>query len=203
MQNKYILILIFIILLGCSKDENMDLSNSVNIFQPENKISFLNKEETDNSQLGNLSDIKEILNSKSYNIKNSKINYPFKKQWQINTEQSIDDRNPYLPDPLFFDSNIYLLNTKGYLFKINSNDVKFILKKKNDDWNPTEKAKYFETCIPTNPKKLTPLFSVDRTTLTRSSGSPSLGLSRAVTWTVTWIEPGREFGIPKKALKPF
>ena len=129
MQNKYILILIFIILLGCSKDENMDLSNSVNIFQPENKISFLNKEETDNSQLGNLSDIKEILNSKSYNIKNSKINYPLKKQWQINTEQSIDDRNPYLPDPLFFDSNIYLLNTKGYLFKINSNDGKLIWKK--------------------------------------------------------------------------
>ena len=63
------------------------------------------------------------------NLNNSKINYPFKKKWQINTEQNIDDKNPYLPDPLFFASNIYLLNTKGYLFKINSDDGKLIWKK--------------------------------------------------------------------------
>lgn len=129
MSNKFIIFLILIIFFGCSKDEDVDLSNSVNIFQPENKISFLNKEERENSQLENLSDIKEILNSKSYNLNNSKINFPFKKKWQINTEQRIDNRNPYLPDPLFFASNIYLLNTKGFLFKINSDDGKLIWKK--------------------------------------------------------------------------
>ncbi len=129
MSNKYILFLTFIIILGCSKDENVDLPNSINIFQPKNIISFVNKEKRENSQLDNLSDIKEILNSKSYNLNNSKINYPFKKKWKINTEQRIDDRNPYLPDPLFFDSNIYLLNTKGYLYKINSDDGKLIWKK--------------------------------------------------------------------------
>ncbi len=129
MPNKYILFLPFIILLGCSKDENVQLSNSVNIFKPKYTISFVNKNERENSRLGVLSDLKEILNSRSYNLNNSKINYPFKKKWQINTEQSIDDRNPFLPDPLFFASNIYLINTKGYLFKINADDGKLVWKK--------------------------------------------------------------------------
>ncbi len=129
MPNKYILLFTFIILLGCSKDDSVDLSNSVNIFKTKNTISFVNKEERGNAQLENLSVLNEILNSKSYNLYNSKINFPFKKWWEINTEQSIDDRNPYLPDPLFFASDIYLLNTKGYLFKINSDDGKLIWKK--------------------------------------------------------------------------
>ena len=129
MPNKYILFLPFIILLGCSKDENVQLSNSVNIFKPKYTISFVNKNERENSRLEDLSDLKEILNSRSYNLNNSKINYPFKKKWQINTEQSIDDRNPFLPDPLFFASNIYLINTKGYLFKINADDGKLVWKK--------------------------------------------------------------------------
>ena len=111
------------------KDENVQLSNSVNIFKPKYTISFVNKNERENSQLEVLSDLKEILNSRSYNLNNSKINYPFKKKWQINTEQSIDDRNPFLPDPLFFASNIYLINTKGYLFKINADDGKLVWKK--------------------------------------------------------------------------
>ena len=129
MPNKLILFITFVILLGCSKDDNVDLSNSVNIFQPKNTISFVNKEERENSQLEELTYLKEILNSKSYNLYNSKINYPFKKKWEINTDQSINDKNPYLPDPLYFSSNIYLLNTKGYLFKINSGDGKIIWKK--------------------------------------------------------------------------
>ncbi len=129
MPNKYIIFLTFIILLGCSKDENVQLSNSVNIFKPKYTISFVNKNERENSRLEVLSDLKEILNSRSYNLNNSKINYPFKKKWQINTEQSIDDRNPFLPDPLFFASNIYLINTKGYLFKINADDGKLVWKK--------------------------------------------------------------------------
>ena len=129
MPNKYLLFLTFIILLGCSKDENVQLSNSVNIFKPKYTVSFVNKNERENSRLEDSSDLKEILNSRSYNLNNSKINYPFKKKWQMNTEQSIDDRNPFLPDPLFFASNIYLINTKGYLFKINADDGKLIWKK--------------------------------------------------------------------------
>ena len=124
---KYIFIILFF--LGCSKDESVDLSNSINIFQPKNKISYVKKQYRNNSQLENLFDLKEILNSKTYKLYNSRINYPFKKKWQINTDQSIDDKNPYLPEPLFFASNIYLLNNKGYLFKISSDKGEIIWKK--------------------------------------------------------------------------
>ena len=67
MQNKFTTFLIFLFLLGCSKDETVDLSNSTNIFQPKDRISFVNIEERKNSKLENLNDLKEILNSKSYN----------------------------------------------------------------------------------------------------------------------------------------
>ena len=120
MPNKFTAFLIFLFLLGCSKDETVDLSNSTNIFQPKNRISFVNIEDRKNSKLDDSNDLKEILNSKSYNSINSKINYPLKKKWEIDTDQSIDDKNPYLPDPLYFESYIYLLNTNGYLFKINA-----------------------------------------------------------------------------------
>ena len=126
---KYILFLIFLTLLSCSKDESVDLSNSVNVFQPKKTFSFVIKEKRTNSQLEDLSNLKEILNYKSYKLNNSRVNYPFQKKWQINTEQSIDDKNPYLPEPLFFASKIYLLNNKGYLFKINSDNGKIIWKK--------------------------------------------------------------------------
>ncbi len=129
MPNKLILILTLIFLLGCSKDESVDLSNYKNIFQPKNEISFVNKEDRENSKLENLSNLQEILNSKSYNSINSKINFPFKKKWQIDTDQNIDDKNPYLPDPLYFASYIYLINTNGYLYKINSEDGKLVWKK--------------------------------------------------------------------------
>ena len=48
---------------------------------------------------------------------------------EIDTDQSINDKNPYLPDPLYFESYMYLLSTNGYLFKINSSDGKLEWKK--------------------------------------------------------------------------
>ena len=129
MPNKFIIFLTFIFLLSCSKDETVNQSNYINIFQPKNEISFVNKEYRENSKLENLSNLQEILNSKSYNLINSEINFPLKKKWQIDTDQYIDDKNPYLPDPLYYASYIYLLNINGYLFKINSTDGKIVWKK--------------------------------------------------------------------------
>ena len=77
MPIKYILFFTFIILFGCSKDDSVDLSNYINIFQSKKTISFVNKKERENSKLENLSNLKEILNSKSYNLNNSKINFQF------------------------------------------------------------------------------------------------------------------------------
>ena len=60
---------------------------------------------------------------------NSRIKFPLTKEWQLDTDQNVDDENPYLSEPLFFESNIYLLNNKGYLFKINAEKGKIEWKK--------------------------------------------------------------------------
>ena len=109
MYSKYLLFLTFLFLCGCSKDTSVDLPNAVNVFQPPNTISFVNKKDRDNPELENLRDLKEILNSKTQNLINSRIQFPLKKIWQLDTDQYLDDKNPYLPEPLFFGSNIQLL----------------------------------------------------------------------------------------------
>ena len=129
MIKKFKYCFIFLILLGCSKDSSVDLSNSVNIFQPKNTLSFVNTEERLNSRVDDLTNLSKILNSKTHNLKNSLIKFPFKRTWQLDTDQNIDDENPYLSEPLFFAPYIYLLNNKGYLFKINSENGKIIWKK--------------------------------------------------------------------------
>ncbi len=127
--NKQISFLIFFFLLACSKDNNIDLSNAENVFQPKLNVSFVNEKDKNNPQLADIIDIKEILNSKSHNLINSRIKFPLTKEWQLDTDQNVDDENPYLPEPLFFESNIYLLNNKGYLFKINAEKGKIEWKK--------------------------------------------------------------------------
>ena len=102
MFNKYFLLITFLIFLGCSKENDVDLSNSINVFETKNNMSYVNtQQEKNNSLLNEVKDIKEILNSKSYKLNNSSIKYPFKKVWQVDTDQNIDDQNPYLPEPLF------------------------------------------------------------------------------------------------------
>ena len=129
MSNNLKYLFVILILFGCSKDESVNLSNSVNIFQPKKTLSFVNKNERFNARVGDLTTVSKILNSKSHNLKNSLIKYPFKRTWQLDTDQYIDDQNPYLSEPLFFAPHIYLLNNKGYLFKINSENGKVIWKK--------------------------------------------------------------------------
>lgn len=127
--NKYIFLLLPLFLLGCSTDDDIKFSNAVDVFQPKYKISFVNEKDKNNPQLAVPIDLKEILNSKTHNLINSQISFPLKKNWEIDTDQNLDDKNPYLPEPLFFESKIYLLNNKGYLFKINSENGKIIWKK--------------------------------------------------------------------------
>ena len=112
MIKKFIYLFIFLILFSCSKDERVDLSSSVTIFKPKNNFTFVTDKERFNSHVAELTIVTEILNSKSHNLKNSLIKYPFKKTWQLDTDQNIDDKNPNLSEPLFFAPYIYLLNNK-------------------------------------------------------------------------------------------
>ena len=125
---KYTLFLPLLFLLSCSNYEKNKQSNYTNI-HTKNVIPFVKKRERVNAQLEDVLDTSEILNSKSQNLRNSFVDYPFKKSWQLDTNQTIDDKNPFLPEPLFFASYIYLLNNNGYLFKINSDNGEIVWKK--------------------------------------------------------------------------
>ena len=178
MSKKFKYLFVFLILFGCSKDENVKLSNSVNIFQPKNTFYFVNKKERFNARVADLTNVSEILNSKSHNLKNAFIKYPFKKTWQLDTDQNIDDKNPYLSEPLFFAPYIYLLNNKGYLYKINSENGKIIWKKLI--------FKYLENTITGTPALSGIISKNNVVTLYAHNGSRELVAINGNDGTTTW-----------------
>ena len=126
MQNKFFLIIFFMFLLGCSSDKNTKSENMVNIFDRKNVLPSIIINQTNDAKLEIPRNFKNITNAKSYNLTNSLIKFPLKKIWQVNTDQFIDDENPYLPDPIYLSQNVYLLNNNGVLFKIEANNGKII-----------------------------------------------------------------------------
>ena len=125
MQNKNLLIITFALFLGCSSDKDTKLQNAVNIFNNDNELSSIINQKQD-AKLDVVRDIKNISNAKSYNLTNSFIKFPLSKSWQVNTNQMIDDKNPYLPDPIYLSQNLFLLNNYGILYKIEANNGKVI-----------------------------------------------------------------------------
>ena len=128
MQNKNLLIMTFVLFLGCSSDKDTKLQNAVNIFNNDNELSSIINQKQD-AKLDVVRDIKNISNAKSYNLTNSFIKFPLSKSWQVNTNQMIDDKNPYLPDPIYLSQNLFLLNNYGILYKIDANNGKVIWNK--------------------------------------------------------------------------
>jgi outer membrane protein assembly factor BamB len=89
----------------------------------------VDEKDKNNSQLAAVTNIKNIYNPEDYQASNAIINFPLKKLWELNTNQEINDENPLLPKPIFILSNVYILNNKGTLFKINVNSGKIIWQK--------------------------------------------------------------------------
>ena len=129
MQNKLLLILILSVFFGCSSDKDIELQNAVNIFDNKNTLPVITNTEIKNTILDNVRDTKNIPNAKSYNLTNTFVKFPLKKIWQVNTNQSIDNKNPFLPDPIYLSENLFLLNNYGILFKIETNNGKVLWKK--------------------------------------------------------------------------
>tara|TARA_A100001015_G_scaffold229737_1_gene259833 strand:+ start:1097 stop:2407 length:1311 start_codon:yes stop_codon:yes gene_type:complete len=129
MQNKLFLNIIFLAFLGCSSDNVTEIDNAINIFDNKNALLTTIKDKTQDAKLDIISDIKNISNAKSYNLTNSFIKLPLKKKWQVDTDQIIDDKNPYLPDLIYLAQNIFLLNNHGVLFKIETKNGKIVWKK--------------------------------------------------------------------------
>ena len=120
--------LLFNILLlnGCSSDEKLDLKGSVNIFEKQNTFAYVEESKKQNAELDIPTNNLNILNSKSYNLTNSVINFPLEKLWEIDTNQSLNNSTPLLSDPISIFSKIYLINSNGSLLKIDSQSGKIL-----------------------------------------------------------------------------
>ena len=129
MLAKFFYIILLSLLLGCSSNEEIDLSEYVSINDRELNLNFVNEKNKNDSLLEDPITIKNIYNPENYQSVNALVDFPLEKIWEIDTNQSVDDKNPLLPKPIFISSNIYLLNNNGYLFKISGKTGKVIQKK--------------------------------------------------------------------------
>ena len=129
MQSKIFPIIILSLLLGCSSDKEIDTTKYVSVYENSVSFNFVDEKDKNNSQLAAVTNIKNIYNPEDYQSSNAIINFPLKKLWEINTNQEINDENPLLPKPIFILSNVYILNNKGTLFKINGSSGKVIWQK--------------------------------------------------------------------------
>jgi outer membrane protein assembly factor BamB len=130
MQSKFICILVLSFFWSCSTDKEIDVSKYVSVYENPITFNFVEKKNKKNSQLADVINIKNIYNPEDNQTSNAMINFPLEKIWEIDTNQDINDENPLLPKPIFILSNIYILNNKGSLFKINSSSGKIIWQKK-------------------------------------------------------------------------
>ena len=128
MLANFLYIILLSLLLGCSSNEEMDLSQYVSINERVLNLNFVNEKNKNNSLLEDPIIIKNISNPENYQSVNALVDFPLEKIWEIDTNQSVDDKNPLLPKPIFISSNIYLLNNNGYLFKISGKTGKVVNK---------------------------------------------------------------------------
>ena len=48
---------------------------------------------------------------------------------EIDTDQNINDENPFLAEPIIISSHLFLINNKGFVFKINIDSGKIVWNK--------------------------------------------------------------------------
>jgi len=131
MQNNFLILCFLFLLIGCSSNEELDLKNYKNVFKNNNEFSQTKISERSFSKLDNVKNLINIFNAKSYNTENPSFDYPLEKKWEIDTDQNINDENPFLAEPIIISSHLFLINNKGFVFKINIDSGKIIWKKKN------------------------------------------------------------------------
>jgi outer membrane protein assembly factor BamB len=130
MQNRFLTLSICFFLIGCSSNQEINTANYKNVFKDNNSFPLDNKNERSDSKLDKIENLNNIFNAKSYNKTNPSLDYPLEKIWEIDTDQNINDENPFLSDPIIISSHLYLINNFGVVFKINIDSGKTIWKKK-------------------------------------------------------------------------
>ncbi|MDC0456349.1 PQQ-binding-like beta-propeller repeat protein [Alphaproteobacteria bacterium] len=129
MQNNFIILCLFLILMGCSSKNELDQSDYKNIFQDKNVLPLTEESGRLNSKIDQAKNLNNIFNAKSYNITNPFVDYPLEKIWEIKTDQDVNDENPFLSEPIVISSHLYLINNNGVVFKINIDNGKIVWKK--------------------------------------------------------------------------
>ena len=130
MKNNFLILCFFFVLLGCSSDEKQVNIQYKNVFENNNTLPFAEASERIDAKIDKVKNLNNILNAKSYNLTNPSINYPLEKIWEIDTDQNIDDENPFLSEPILISSYLYLINNHGVLFKIDIDGGKIVWEKK-------------------------------------------------------------------------
>ena len=120
---------ILLLIIGCSSDETEPFKNAVNVFETKTVFNVDKNDALKNVKIGKPVNNLNILNSNSNNLTNSFIKYPLNKIWNINTDQSLSDETPFLSEPIYILSNIYLINANGKLIKINSKNGNVVWEK--------------------------------------------------------------------------
>ena len=129
MKNNFLISCIFLVLMGCSSNDELDHSNYKNVFEDKNVFPLTQEAGKLDSKIDQVKNLNNIFNAKSYNIKNPFVNYPLEKIWEINTDQNVNDENPFLSEPIVISSHLYLINNHGLVFKINIDNGKIVWKK--------------------------------------------------------------------------
>ena len=126
MQNNFLILCFLFFLIGCSSNEELDLKNYKNVFENNNAFSLTQISDRSQSKLDKVENLTNILNAKSYNITNPSFDYPLEKKWEIDTDQNMNDKNPFLAEPIIIASHLFLINNKGFVFKINIDSGKIV-----------------------------------------------------------------------------
>ena len=129
MQNNFLIFCIFLIFMGCSSSDELDLNKYKNVFENNNIFPSTQASERSKPKLDKVKNLNNIFNAKSYNTSNASVDYPLEKIWEIDTDQNINDKNPFLSEPIIISSHLYLINNHGVLFKINIDNGKIIWEK--------------------------------------------------------------------------
>ena len=129
MKNNFLILFLFSLLMGCSSNEELNKVDYKNVFANNNILPLTSGFQRSDAKIGKVKNLKNILNSKSYNTTNTSVDYPLEKIWEIDTDQSVNDENPFLSEPIVISSYLFLINNNGVLFKINIDDGKIFWEK--------------------------------------------------------------------------
>lgn len=129
MKNNFLILCLLLILMGCSSNDELDQSNYKDVFKDNNFFPLIKVSERSNSRIDQVKNLNNVFNAKSYNVKNPSVDYPLEKIWEIQTDQDVNDENPFISEPIVISKHIYLINNHGVVFKINIDNGRIVWKK--------------------------------------------------------------------------